>query len=1100
MRARRTALLIVLVPFACSPAATPTPKGGPTVVPTVAKVGEAVPETPARWVMRASREWRPTSKLTFGGSTVYAGRGGERWLGQKGGGRLSHAIKLLPEDVEAVVQMSGKFLFAGTSGAIYAAAEPLGPIVSTNAPPAEMRSITAGRAAIVGVTSTGELLRTLDGGAKWTKPSGLPKANGVLVRVALDGTGTGLALMTPQRLFLTKDDGDTWLPLTTPGIGASNVVTDMTGSVFLMGGNENAVLSSGSLTQSGQYPKFELPSKPGEEEESGYSKVYAVTGNRFVEAYPFYDPKSAGNKWKLRAGPFGTVAKGQIIPALDGCNEVQLAAYDNTIVLACDLKTSALLPGSPPGSMPYPRTESTRFIRSDDFGATFRDDVTVESADPRSSQATIAVGPGGWLFINTRCHWTKKGQDCLPARIRPAGSDSFQTMTVGGLPVGGSTKKNGWSSDMEIRDLHFVPSKGMVYVLANRRGEHRVYAAKLGETEFVRKLDSEMDSGWGESAFSVEDDGTIALMAREQGLWTLRRAKEDGTLNQSMVVPIEFDKVELHGRRGLGFDTAGKGWETADSGQHWTEVAAPVERGEPRFIACTSFGCLLDGKLRVGWDLPTVTTGKVVAAIPVVEAVKPTMSRRGKPAVIGGKTVFTTPLRCSVKEHWTTVGPWMPQYGQWLPGAMHADVAPGVRWMIDKRGEAGRVSVVVTTPAPSAPTAPKSTLGIGKPGLLTKEYPVLGPEPEDDKLVVTTKEVTRPGGLVAVRYAFRRKEGQSEASYGSYGANDKDLSPVDVEVGWFDAATLKTHKATLKQVAPFRVPVKTSYDPALVWPAKGGVWFHVQIREAYVDKGPLFFLHDDGKVDKMTWPEGAQTPSTFGVDRVGGRVVIYQVQDNYNGQLQMFWSTDSGATWTKRQWGIAPGSEFYRRGEETRRVQLQSIEGLFDKLSVGVSWSHAKTEVAFGVPLSMDNDPAEVSLLPAQKTQSDPPKSCDATAATGARVVANFGAGTRHPVIVTGEIEKGYLPVNTPLVLATSTAVLRVQKTGAACVSAYELNRDGAQFSGILAPNDLANASLFYRDSAPMGGTLLVTRPMTCAFEAAPLPEELQEEEGILVE
>jgi len=1101
MRARRTALWLVVLPLACSPSATPKPKDGVKTASSnsTTKSGEPQPESPARWVMRASRDWRPTSKLTVGAATVYAGKGGERWFGQKGGGRLSHAIKLVPEDIDAISQLAGKYLFAGSSGTIYTASEALGPIVSSNPPPSEMRWVSAGRASFVGVTTTGELLRTIDGGLKWTKPSGPPKGNGVLVRVALDGSGNGLALMAPQRVFLTKDDGDSWTPLSTPGIGAMSVVTDTTGTVYLMGNNEYATLSGGGLTSSTNYPRFELPLKPGgDDDEPGYAKVYALSGNRYVEAFPHYEPSSATNKWKVRAGAFGTTPKAQVVPGLDGCNEVQLAAWDNTIVLACDIKTNAPMPGNPPGVPSYPRTESTRFIRSDDFGVTFKDDTTVESAEPRWSPASIAVGPNGWLFINTRCHWTKKGNDCLPARIRVPGSDSFQTMTVGGLPVGGSPKKNGWSSDLEIRKLHFSPARGMVYALVNRRGEHRVYAAKLGETDFVRKLDSELDSGWGESALSVEDDGTINLMARDQGLWTIRRAKDDGSINQSLVVPIEFDKVELHGRRGLGFDMTGKAWETADSGQHWTEVAAPVDRGEPRFIACTNFGCMLDGKLRVGWDLPSAASGKTIAAVPAIEAVKPTYGRRGKP-IVTGKPAWSTPLKCAVKEHWTPIGPWAPQYGQWLPGAPHADVAPGIRWMVSKKGEAGRVSAVIAVPAAKPPpTATKLPLTTTK-GLLTKEFAILGPEPEDEKLMQTTKDLTRSGALVAVRYVVKRKEGVTEATYGGYKLDDKDLSPVDVEIGWFDAATQKTHKGNLKNLAPFRVPFKSSYDTALVWPVKGGLWFHAQIRESYVDKGPLFFVKDDGKVEKMTWPEQANNPASFGVDRVGSRIVIYQVQDSYNGQLQMFWSSDSGATWTKRHWGIAPGNEIFRRYEETRRVELQSIDSLFDKLVIGASWAHAKTEVAFAVPLTNDNDPPEVFVLPAQKTLSDPPKVCDATTSTGGRTIAHYAGGTRHPVIITGETEKGYIQAGTSLVLATGTSVMRVPKTGSACVSAYEIGREsGAQFGGILAPNDMSTASLFYRDTSSLGGTILVTRPMSCAWEAGPLPEDLQEDEGFV--
>ena len=60
-------------------------------------------------------------------------------------------------------------LLVGASGTIYAAPDQLAAISGNKPPPQPLRSISAGKAAIVGVAADGTLLRTVDAGASWTK-------------------------------------------------------------------------------------------------------------------------------------------------------------------------------------------------------------------------------------------------------------------------------------------------------------------------------------------------------------------------------------------------------------------------------------------------------------------------------------------------------------------------------------------------------------------------------------------------------------------------------------------------------------------------------------------------------------------------------------------------------------------------------------------------------------------------------------------------------------------------------------------------------------------------------------------------------------------
>jgi len=45
-------------------------------------------------------------------------------------------------------------------------------------------------------------------------------------------------------VLATVDDGATWKPIATPGIGAERVVADETGKVFLRGREGNALLTA----------------------------------------------------------------------------------------------------------------------------------------------------------------------------------------------------------------------------------------------------------------------------------------------------------------------------------------------------------------------------------------------------------------------------------------------------------------------------------------------------------------------------------------------------------------------------------------------------------------------------------------------------------------------------------------------------------------------------------------------------------------------------------------------------------------------------------------------------------------------------------------
>src|SRR5581483_2798706 len=150
-----------------------------------------------------------------------------------------------------------------------------------------------GKAAIVGITPDRKLARTADYGNSWkTVDYAANKPYGKAVSVALDEKGNGLLLHLPQRLFVTHDDGATWAPIASPGIGARRVFRDGAGKIFLERyGGARAKLDGQSLAVTTEQPEAvykPLPaiakSKPADPSPNVRTESTTIlTGDRIVE-------------------------------------------------------------------------------------------------------------------------------------------------------------------------------------------------------------------------------------------------------------------------------------------------------------------------------------------------------------------------------------------------------------------------------------------------------------------------------------------------------------------------------------------------------------------------------------------------------------------------------------------------------------------------------------------------------------------------------------------------------------------------------------------------------------------------------------------------
>jgi hypothetical protein len=129
-------------------------------------------------------------------------------------------------------------------------------------------------------------MRSADHGATWADVAyGGASAYGRPDSVALDPEGNGLLLRFPQRLFVTHDDGATWAPMATPGIGAREVRRDGDDRLWLMGDSEAARLNGTGLdvTSARPWPLVRASDPAGGDPRPSRPDWTLLCGDRRVE-------------------------------------------------------------------------------------------------------------------------------------------------------------------------------------------------------------------------------------------------------------------------------------------------------------------------------------------------------------------------------------------------------------------------------------------------------------------------------------------------------------------------------------------------------------------------------------------------------------------------------------------------------------------------------------------------------------------------------------------------------------------------------------------------------------------------------------------------
>ena len=754
-RARLPLAASVMLLAACG--AVP-PAGSPAALPSASAAVAPPPPVRARWVF-PHPERGLTAKLDLGGGrTLYVGQHGRRALTQ-GDDTLADAPTLALEHLAGVVREGVDFAFVADDGDVYVAHEPLGPLGATRdgpvgepgeGGPAVFVTVATGREAIVGVTNDGRLLRTADFGRHWMPVdyAGSRRTFGHPYSVALDTKGNGLLLTLPQRLYVTRDDGATWAPIATPGIGADSVRRDGADKLFLQGPLGQAKLDDGKLVatrESVEPLRKPHASAPGSRSEPTRA---LLVGDRVVELTLRGGTRSSVevSSHKLGEQESGAVAASEELvstsPSGQKVVSPHVAGFGRTIIYARADETK-----NADGAA------TTTVLTSGDFGATWKTEATLEGhlldhGVAEREMVSVAAGPAGWAFVRGLCppgSGSESNGRCAHAQVRPAGGSSFQPLV-----------------DVDRFDalrFAFDVPHARVYALGKYDDKTYVYESPLAENRFVRTKILEATSAAG---IVVDPGGVLRVLAYDSpsGGWKLFRHAADGTDSPALYVPIDYGVPAFAGLRGLVSGNHGS-WETADGGETWSRIA--VSGGGARDLACVDAGCMMmGGAERVGWELPAYS-GVETAVASAEPRRRVALPRSPPPAPVA--TPAPIELACKPVGRATSV----PS----VPLLESVDLrAADVRWSEVKEDPDHKVSIVVGGRA------------------TVRELAMLGPEPH--KQGVRTSVLRTPDGVVAVRALSVPGSG--------------DPGPVDLEVVWWSASTGRVSRRSLPKVKPFVVP------------------------------------------------------------------------------------------------------------------------------------------------------------------------------------------------------------------------------------------------------------------------------------------------------
>jgi len=784
-------------------------------------------------------------KLDLGDrGTLYVGEHGRREIIK--GGAATDADTLAPDTIVRVMRDDkGNYVFLTDGSDVYVAHEPLGPFDSIRKGPADVdhnvlvKDWGNGKTAMLLVLTDGRVMRTVDYGVTWQAVdyAGAPKPFGHPSTIAMDHTGHGILVHIPQRVYVTSDEGATWAPIASPASGARYAINDGERHIFVLGFMH-------------QYTKLDDGKLVSTDEVpvDMTTPLSASTSHRDAATVRVL---AGDHVVELEARPKKSGTSNAVVVRSTKLGDKPGPA---THVAALDMPSE--LDGRLAAFGPQvlflradsndENTQTSTLMRSDDYGVTWKQDVVLEGSELAEGTLRVAVGPRGWAYVGAMCSTPTERQErnCSHRQVRPAGKSAFEDLL--------------FTEEMHPISFTFDERHDKVYVVGH---DWRLYQSQLSQNRFSRVALKAVGDGSNEPTLSVDDAGTLRVLTDDpqRGAYVVQRVDVSGKELPTLYLPhatLTRDgrdgKMTFAGPHGVLFSGGSYGWETADGGETWARVGATGASD----AMCTESGCVTGETQRIGWDLPALKTGDIVTATADAPGDEPKAPSADLPTP-------APPLACTAARATTELDLYPAS------ALSHVYEASDVRW-IEPLREDSKVTVVV-----GGRTATRR---------LTLLEAVPKPQPHAESQKKTALKWSDEG-LIAARFSFN---------------NQKDVewvptSPVDVELSWFSTRTGRSHRGLVAKQQLSRIAEWWDRITGDVEIVRGGLLYQA------TDTSPVFFVHDDGKVESMTAP--AHVTLTRAQHGDGGSFLLYGA--DYLGSAQLSWTADGGKSWHQRVWTLA---------------------------------------------------------------------------------------------------------------------------------------------------------------------------------------------------
>ncbi len=1009
-----------------------------------------------------------------GGSLLYAGEQGERWVFDKKAGSVNAAARLAPEAIVAILKIEGgAWLFVGESGTGYEAREPLGGFVRASVPLDRLARVSAATSAVVGVTRDGQIVRSGDAGASW-KPVGAPDVR--YVDVALVEGGHGVALSVPEAMWETKDDGASWKKLDVPSMGALSLAWDDVAGITVdtaLGFKRWLPEKPTELPALGRTPKkgrFQLGLKParGPDANALLEGRAIVVNGEYIEAT---SKSSSDSSWTLWRGRVAGRLRERAFPAAKGCKAVRLAAFDKYFYFACSVSSSGA-------------NQKFKIFRSENRGKKFVEETY--NVEGRLAYLNLAVGAEGALSVTGICAPHDSMRGCSPygifhRRLAPldAGVDDKKGDSKKDDkkddkkdPTDASKKKSD-GPEYELSPAATPALKGSALALAFAPDGHTAFAVgrrtkgsslavfvshdggQSFEGREIDQLDAEPESD-SESRYSRPppspisnvtsispgEDGTLALVL-EGTPPTLVVVDEEGRVIAFSSAPPAATSLGAVGTRALAISSnQSTAWESLDGGATWTSIGklpsgSPAKsQSSPDRVFCHSSGCVVGTELsRIGWRGQADDDQGVLS--PVDSTAGDLYDRSVR-----------TPLSCATDEK--TWQP-LPKVTS-VPDAKHAAMGKAV-WYAMAQDDLKASSVIYQA--------------TGGNRARVENVQLLSPVTKPQSYAYTTSYQVE--GAAALRYPV-----------------DSSTSLKNLEVVWDNLFEGKVYRVRVADAGPAGVNdfTRTGFgaqraQPAMLSIAAGGLYLrpHGGAR----DGQSTLFLDGRGvsTLPPVNWGQ-INTGSQSEMVHIGTAHVAVSFLPSGAGIVRgrregSTWALDAYSTGIKEFWrfGLSQDHDLaYAPGNHAAiRVSIYEVEGT----------RHSSWLFPFRASGAVVDAPIPT---PMQRDTGEKPNRCGGvTRADTPRVVSPFQGGTRHPIIVSDPVE--------PLrLLLTSDAVMHGSPSEP-CVAAFDAEvvaldptiGTPEQERAILPLDDLEHSWIFRTTYDSSGEAVIEYRLMSCRFD-----------------